>query len=328
MEPTTSTTPEFHPNQSISDQEVFDHITQVLFNFSKKRVDVLTKWMHHHAFDDILSIIEHMADDPEKNMDNMVKYKSGKQMHDLHINTSHQIKLLAYWYRQKSTDIQSIPSKATWMNLTKAEFDLWRINTDFCSGSPITDPVSPMKPPSHSTSPKSFSTTSAASQSQQDLTAFKKGTKRDAMAYETFKDERYYDTFWRTFKTTAKAQGLSHVLDFRYKPPTNDTYATELFQEQQIFLYSILVRIIQTDQGRAYVREHEHDEDARAVLEKLHTLHTKSDLAKREVLRLTNYISNLRLDDTWRNSCFISKTNYVYSITLLISLIAYLITPG
>ena len=131
MEPTTSTTPEFHPNQSISDQEVFDHITQVLFNFSKKRVDVLTKWMHHHAFDDILSIIEHMADDPEKNMDNMVKYKSGKQMHDLHINTSHQIKLLAYWYRQKSTDIQSIPSKATWINLTKAEasipFDVTQI---------------------------------------------------------------------------------------------------------------------------------------------------------------------------------------------------------
>ena len=302
MEPTTPTTSEFNPNQSISDQEVFDHITQVLFNFSKERVDVLVKWMHHHAFDDILSIIEHMAIDPEKNMDSMTKYKSGKQMHDLHVNTSQQIKLLAHWFRQTSIDIQGIPSKATWMNLTKAEFDLWRINTDFRSGSPITDPVSPMKSPSHSTSPKSFSTTSAASQSQLDLTAFKKGTKRDAMAYETFKDERYYDTFWRTFKTTAKAQGLSNVLDFRYKPPTNDTYATELFQEQQIFLYSVLVRIIQTDQGRAYVRKHEHDEDARAVLQKLHTLYTKSDLAKREVLRLTNYISNLRLDDTWRGS--------------------------
>ena len=302
MEPTTPTTPEFNTNQSISDQEVFDHITQVLFNFSKERVDVFVKWMHHHAFDDILSIIEHMAIDPEKNMDSMTKYKSGKQMHDLHVNISQQIKLLAHWFRQTSIDIQGIPSKATWMNLTKAEFDLWRINTDFRSGSPIDDPVSPMKSPSHSTSPKSFSTTSAASQSQLDLTAFKKGTKRDAMAYETFKDERYYDTFWRTFKTTAKAQGLSNVLDFRYKPPTNDTYATELFQEQQIFLYSVLVRIIQTDQGRAYVREHEHDEDARAVLQKLHTLHTKSDLAKREVLRLTNYISNLCLDDTWRGS--------------------------
>ena len=243
----------------------------MLFIFSKERVDVLVKWMHHHAFDDILSIIEHMVIDPEKNMDSMTKYKSGKQMHDLHVNTSQQIKLLAHWFRQTSIDIQGIPSKATWMNLTKAEFDLWRINTDFRSGSSITDPVSPMKSPSHSTSPKSFSTTSAASQSQLDLTAFKKGTKRDAMAYETFKDERYYDTFWRTFKTTAKAQGLSNVLDFRYKPPTNDTYAAELFQEQQIFLYSVLVRIIQTDQGRAYVREHEHDEDARAVLQKLHT---------------------------------------------------------
>ena len=302
MEPTTRTTPEFNPSQSISEQEVFDHITQVPFNFSKERVDVLLKWMHHHAFDDILSIIEHMAIDPDKNMDSMTKFKSGEQMHELHANSSQQIKLLAYWFRQKSIDIQGIPSKATWMSLTKGEFDLWRINTDFCSGNPVPDPVSPMKSPSHSTSPKSFSTTSAASESQLDLTAFKKGTKRDVMAYETFKDERYYDTFWRTFKTTAKAQGLSNVLDFKYKPPINDTYAQELFQEQQIFLYSVLVRIIQTDQGRAHVRKHEHDEDARAVLEKLHTLHTKSDLAKREVLRLTNYISNLRLDDTWRGS--------------------------
>ena len=160
-------------------------------------------------------------------------------------------------------------------------------------------PVSPMKSLS---SVKSVSTVTAASQSQQDLTAFRKGTKRDATAYEVFKDERYYDSFWRVFKTTAKAQGLSNVLNFKYTPPHDDEYAEELFQEQQVFLYSVLVRIIQTDQGRAYVREHEHDEDARAVLQKLHSLHTESDLAKREVLRLTNYISNLRLDDTWRGT--------------------------
>ena len=37
-------------------------------------------------------------------------------------------------------------------------------------------------------------------------------------------------------------------------------------------------------------------------MKKLHSLHTESDLAKREVLRLTNHSSNLRLDDTWRGT--------------------------
>ena len=99
---------------------------------------------------------------------------------------------------------------------------------------------------------------------------------------------------------------MSNVLDFDYKVPKDDECAELLFQEQQVFVYSVLVRIIQTDQGRAYVREHEHDEDARAVLKKLHVLHTESDLAKREVLRLTSYISNLRLDDSWRGTSWIT----------------------
>ena len=297
----TPTTPKGEDNQdNVSDTDLFDHIIFTVCQFfTKERADYLMKWMKYHGFENITHVISYMQTNTEESMKELTQYKVNKQTHDLQGPTRQQIKLLAYWATYKTNEIQDELSNSDWMNLTRKEFNTWRINTDFSKGPPSQVPVSPMKSPS---SVKSVSTVTAASQSQQDLTAFRKGTKRDATAYEVFKDERYYDSFWRVFKTTAKAQGLSNVLNFKYTPPHDDEYAEELFQEQQVFLYSVLVRIIQTDQGRAYVREHEHDEDARAVLQKLHSLHTESDLAKREVLRLTNYISNLRLDDTWRGT--------------------------
>ena len=96
-----------------------------------------------------------------------------------------QIKLLAYWATYKTNEIQDELSNSDWMNLTRKEFNTWRINTDFSKGPPSQVPVSPMKSPS---SVKSVSTVTAASQSQQDPYSIQKGTKRDATAYEVFKE--------------------------------------------------------------------------------------------------------------------------------------------
>ena len=298
--PKTPTTPSQDKPSPITDREVFDHITKNIFGCSDERAEYLEKWMRHHGFEHILHVLDHVATDPEGVIKELTQYKTGKQVHELQASTRQQIKLMAYWLLQQRKSVRGKIPRGIWMNLTKDEYDDWRINTDFTRSFANQEPVSPLKSPTHST--QSHTTSSTTSQSMLDLSAFKKGTKRDATAFETFKDERYFDSFWRVFKSTAKAQGLSNVLDFKYKIPEDDEYAELLFHEQQVFMYSVLVRIIQTDQGRAYVREHEHDEDARAVLEKLYILHTKSDLAKREVLRLTNYISNLRLDDSWRGT--------------------------
>ncbi|KAL7580849.1 hypothetical protein ACA910_001122 [Epithemia clementina (nom. ined.)] len=140
-------------------------------------------------------------------------------------------------------------------------------------------------------------TSSATSASFLDLSTFSKGTKRDATAYEIFKDKHCFDTFWRIFKSTAKAQGLGNVLDFSYQPPVRDLHADQLFGEQKIFMYSVLIKIIQTDQGRVFVCQHERNEDAHAVIKKLHDHHTKSELAKSEILCLQKYLANLWLYD-------------------------------
>ena len=103
--------------------------------------------------------------------------------------------------------------------------------------------------------PRSMAT-SEASESYITLTNFKKGIIRDASAYPIFKNERYYNTFIRHFKATAKAQGLNSLMDPNFKPGS-DEYEQQLFQEQQDFLYSDLISSLKTDFSEALVKDHE-----------------------------------------------------------------------
>ena len=89
------------------------------------------------------------------------------------------------------------------------------------------------------TTPQS-TVSSETSESYITLTNFKKGIKRDASAYPIFKNERYYNTFICHFKATAKAQGLYSLIDPNFTPGS-DEHEQQLFQEQQDFLYSVLI---------------------------------------------------------------------------------------
>ena len=151
--------------------------------------------------------------------------------------------------------------------------------------------------------------TSEASESYITLTNFKKGIKRDASAYPIFKNERYYNTFIRHFKAAAKAQGLSTLMDPNFTPGS-DEYGQQLFQEQQDFLYSVLISSLKTDFSEALVKDHEGD--AQLILELLHEHHTgNSQYSRSEINRITKYLTNIKLDDTWRgtNESFLMHFN-------------------
>ena len=140
-------------------------------------------------------------------------------------------------------------------------------------------------------------------------TSIKKGIKRDASAYPIFKNERYYNTFIRHFKATAKAQGLSTLMDPNFTPGS-DEYGQQLFQEQQDFLYSVLISSLKTDFSEALVKDHEGD--AQLILELLHEHHTgNSQYSRSEINRITKYLTNIKLDDTWRgtNESFLMHYN-------------------
>ena len=62
------------------------------------------------------------------------------------------------------------------------------------------------------------------SESKTALNNFKKGTKRDASVYPIFKNDKYYDTFQRSFLTNLKAQDLYDVADPDHDPESRDIY--------------------------------------------------------------------------------------------------------
>ena len=166
--------------------------------------------------------------------------------------------------------------------------------------------------------PRSIAT-SEASESYITLTNFKKGIKRDASAYPIFKNERYYNTFSRHFKATAKAQGLSSLMDPNFTPGS-DEYEQQLFQEQQDFLYSVLISSLKTDFSEALVKDHEGD--AQLILELLHEHHTgNSQYSRSEINRITKYLTNIKLDDTWRGTNESFLMHYNDQLRLLDSLV-------
>ena len=200
-----------------------------------------------------------------------------------------------------------------YIQIDPQDYDEWRISTPeeeihFQTPSKFGSPATPRS-----------MATSEASESYITLTNFKKGIKRDASAYPIFKNERYYNTFIRHFKATAKAQGLSTLMDPNFTPGS-DEYGQQLFQEQQDFLYSVLISSLKTDFSEALVKDHEGD--AQLILELLHEHHTgNSQYSRSEINRITKYLTNIKLDDTWRGTNESFLMHYNDQLRLLDSLV-------
>ena len=92
--------------------------------------------------------------------------------------------------------------------------------------------------------------------------------------------------------------------------PGSDEHEQQLFQEQQDFLYSFLISSLKTEFSEALVKDHEGD--AQLILELLHEHHTgNSQYSRAEINRMTKYLTNIKLDDTWRgtNESFLMHYN-------------------
>ena len=156
------------------------------------------------------------------------------------------------------------------------------------------------------------------SESQTALNNFKKGTKRDASVCPIFKNDKYYDTFQRSFLANLKAQGLYDVADPDYDPENGDTYEKELFKGKQSFVYPVLVTSVQTEKGRKVVKEFEGD--ARSLILKLHHYHTKSNVAQHDIITLTTDITNLTLNEGWKGTVRQFLSHFKEKLRLLDSL--------
>ena len=130
---------------------------------------------------------------------------------------------------------------------------------------------------------------------------FKKGIKRDVSTYPMLKDEKQWDNWNRSLKSLAHAHDIYQVIDASYTPTTQEDI--ELFDFKQKFMYAVFQQTVLTDQGKALVRAHESDFDARAVYMALADYASKSTKSSLEASRILGYLTNAKLGDgSWKNS--------------------------
>lgn len=195
------------------------------------------------------------------------------------------------------------PIDDQWNGVTQAQFDSFRVSPYILSR------FSPSTP----TAPGSIRSVSTPKLSKADM--FRKGIKRDPSLFPTLKDEKFNDSWHRSFETQARAQDVYNVLDASYSPASQEEM--ELFTEQKKYVYAVLESKVLTDVGKSLVREHEKDFDAQSLYQKLRDHHLKSTKALMESSTILSYITSVRLGNgEWKGTTEAFILNWINQVRL------------
>ena len=311
--PTPAATKSAEQHEEPSEQDSFNNLLYKVLRLTSEQVQDLNDWMKHRVIPNVHEIIAQNFRKPHALQDDLQFIREGKPC-CIQSNVMVSLSLMSTYIKHLRYSAKSkYFGPFYYIQIDPQDYDEWRTTppeeeVHFQTPSKLGSPATPRS-----------MATSEASESYITLTNFKKGIKRNASAYPIFKNERYYNTFIRHFKATAKAQGLSSLMDPNFTPGS-DEYEQQLFQEQQDFLYSVLISSLKTDFSEALVKDHEGD--AQLILELLHEHHTgNSQYSRSEINRITKYLTNIKLDDTWRGTNESFLMHYNDQLRLLDSLV-------
>ena len=311
--PTPAATKSAEQHEEPSEQDSFNHLLYQVLRFTSEQVQDLNDWMMHQGIPNVHEIIVQGFRRPQILEDDLHFIRENKTCYiKNHVMTSLSL-MIAYIKHLRRSDKATHFGPFYYIQIDPQNYDKWLTETPeeeihFQTPSKLGSPATPRS-----------MATSQTSESYIALTNFKKGVKRDASAYPILKNERYYNTFIRHFKATAKAQGLNTLMDPNFTPGS-DEYEQQIFQEQQDFLYSVLISSLKTDFSEALVKDHEGD--AQLILELLHEHHTgNSQYSRSEINKITKYLTNIKLDDTWRGTNESFLMHYNDQLRLLDSLV-------
>ena len=195
------------------------------------------------------------------------------------------IKAIVAYERWRSA--MSNPIDDDWMSVTFDEFNTFRTSLNFNPQSMFAT-ASPA-----STNPTAAG--AATSPARDPLSDFKRGMKRDSSQFPVLKDEKQWDNWNRTACAQARAQDVAHVFDESYIPITPEDKA--LFQAKEIFMFAVFEKTLMTDQGKAFVRQHEKNAGAQLIYKALKEhaiLSTKASIEASEILA---YITSAKLGE-------------------------------
>ena len=296
-----------------SEQDSFNHLLFKVLRLTSEQVQDLNDWMKHRGIPNVHEVIAQNFRKPHALEDDLQFIREDKPCY-IQSNVMISLSLMITYIKHLRYSAKTkYFGPFYYIQIDPQDYDEWRTTppeeeVHFQTPSKLGSPATPRS-----------MATSVASESYITLSNFKNGIKRDASAYPIFKNERYYNTFIRHFKATAKAQGLNSLMDPNYTPGS-DEYEQQLFQDQQDFLYSVLISSLKTDFSEALVKDHEGD--AQLIIELLHEHHTgNSQYSRSEINRITKYLTNIKLDDTWRGTNESFLMHYNDQLRLLDSLV-------
>ena len=311
--PTPAATKSAEQHEEPSEHDSFNHLLYKELRLTSEQVQDLNDWMAHRGIPYVHEVIAQNFRKPHTLEDNLKFITQGKTSY-IQSNVMISLSLMISYikHRQYSAKRKYF-GPFYYIQIDPQDYDEWHT-------SPPEEEIHFQTPSKFGSGTTARSTVSSeTSESYITLTNFKKGIKRDASAYPIFKDERYYNTFIRHFKETAKAQGLNSLMDPHFTPGS-DEHEQQLFQEQQDFLYSVLISSLKTEFSEALVKDHEGD--AQLILELLHEhLTGNSQHSRAQINRITKYLTNIKLDDTWRGTNESFFMHYNDQLRLLDSLV-------
>ena len=297
-------------------QQLQDIFQTILRLTGSDHFDQLCQWMEYKQYYTIDDFFENSYHDLE-NFDNKgpaTEYKWKGRVNHLSPIVAQKLKCFIKWMTHEERPYELHDDFLA--TLTRDSYLKFRhLDTQSFSSSPL----SHHEPSKFKTSFQGEFKHQTTSESQTALNNFKKGTKRVASVYPIVKNDKYYDTFQRSFLANLKAQGLYDAADPDHDPESGDIYEQELFKGKQSFVYSVLVTSLQTEKGRELIKEFEGD--ARSIILKLHHYHTKSNVAQHDIITLTTEITNLTLNDSWKGTVRQFLSHFKEKLRLLDSLV-------
>ena len=220
--PTPAVNKSAEQHEEPSEQDSFNHLLYKVLRLTSEQVQDLNDWMAHRGIPNVHELIAQNFCKPHALEDNLKFITQGKTSY-IQSNVMISLSLIISYIKHRQYSAKSkYFGSFYYIQIDPQDYDEW------CTSPP--EEEIHFQTPSKFGSPTTPRSTvsSEASESYITLTNFKKGIKRDASAYPIFKNERYYNTFIRHFKATAKAQGLNSPMDPNFTPGSDE-------HEQQLF---------------------------------------------------------------------------------------------
>ena len=199
---------------------------------------------------------------------------------------------LKSWHADYGRRNPNVSPVAAWICLDTDVFTDWLARYQ-------ASPVQPARSDGGGEGPTVSNSPSSKDESTKLLESFTRSIKRDQSDYKPFKEDKYWLAFKRNLLITARAQNIERIFDLGFDRDDLSGADQELYDLQLKYGYAVLTKIVQTSQGKVYVRQHAIDGDATAVLHELVEYYTHSRVAEIAAQEVTTKINTIRMDSKW-----------------------------